>query len=128
MENDKPKILIAEDKPPLQALLVAMLTKQGYPVITANDGLEACKLYDQSKINGSHIGLLITDFEMPNLNGLELAYHITKDNSDFPIIMLSGKFNPELIKTAMEHGVKYCIAKPCSLDELSDAVEQALKK
>jgi CheY-like chemotaxis protein len=87
----KPKdtvILLAEDDPVVRNLVRLMLSKEGYSVLTANDGQEALEICRSFK---DPIHLLLTDKTMPRMNGLELAESILKKRSEIKIMIMSGE-------------------------------------
>jgi two-component system chemotaxis response regulator CheY len=91
----KKSILIVDDSAPLRMLLEAMLQKK-YKVYTANDGLSALMWLT----NGNIPDLIITDMQMPNINGTEFI-NILNSNilySDIPVLILTGnKIQDEIL-------------------------------
>ena len=75
MEPKETVILLAEDDPVVRNLVRLMLSKEGYCVLTANDGQEALEICRNFK-NAIH--LLLTDKTMPRMNGLQLAESVLK--------------------------------------------------
>ena len=67
------QILIADDSESIREVLAFILENSGYQVLQARDGLDALKYFD-----GRSIDLLITDYHMPNLNGLELTVQVRR--------------------------------------------------
>jgi len=101
------KILFVEDEQDLVAIISDTLTKLQANFETANNGQVAL---DKFK-NGS-FDLIVTDINMPVMNGLELIKHIRDLNSDIPVIIMSAHTEPEYIKSAEELGVKNYLLKP----------------
>lgn len=83
----KPTILIVEDSAVPRVKLVKLFQGAGYQVESANDGVEA-----MDKLAGAFFSVLITDLEMPNMNGLELisAVQGSMETEDLPIIAITG--------------------------------------
>jgi CheY-like chemotaxis protein len=83
----KPTILIVEDSAVPRVKLVKLFQGAGYQVESANDGVEA-----MDKLAASFFSVLITDLEMPNMNGLELisAVQGSMETEDLPIIAITG--------------------------------------
>ena len=80
-------ILVAEDEAVVRNLVRLMLTKEGYAVLTASDGqeaLEVCKYFKDP------IHLLLTDVQMPRMDGLTLAERIRGERPDIKIVVMSG--------------------------------------
>ena len=88
MEAKETVILLAEDDPVVRNLIGLMLSKEGYSVLTANDGQEAFEICRRFK---DPIHLLLTDKTMPQMNGLELAESILKKRSEIKIMIMSGE-------------------------------------
>src|SRR5258708_10612969 len=88
MEPKKTVILLAEDDPVVRNLVCLVLSKEGYSVLTANDGQEAFEICRRFK---DPIHLLLTDKTMPQMNGLELAESILKKRSGIKIMIMSGE-------------------------------------
>ena len=85
-QNGK-SILLAEDERPLRTLLLRILRAAGYNVIVAADGRDGLKKSRQ--FNGT-IHLLLSDVEMPNMTGIELATQIQIDRPGIPVLLMSG--------------------------------------
>jgi CheY-like chemotaxis protein len=81
-------ILVAEDETVVRNLIHLMLTKEGYVVLTANDGQEALELCEKFK---DPIHLLLTDVRMPRLDGLMLKERVRAQRPDIRVIVMSGE-------------------------------------
>lgn len=80
-------ILLVEDNLDVLAIARVVLEKAGYAVVTAVDGEEGLRLYQQ---HHSDIVLLLTDVTMPKMNGLDLADRILQIDSGLPVLLMSG--------------------------------------
>ncbi|HEX2101222.1 MAG TPA: response regulator [Candidatus Synoicihabitans sp.] len=85
--------LIAEDEPIIRSLLKSLLERRGLRVLAASDGVEALELFHA---HGEEIGLIITDLNMPRLDGPELLRRLTSGTRHPGIIVTSGL--PEMIE------------------------------
>ncbi len=96
------RILLAEDSSFYRNLLVSYLTAEGYEVITAEDGQQAWELFQQEDID-----LVITDIEMPFMDGFELTRKIRNEssNSSVPIIAVTSLSGERDKRRGMEAGV-----------------------
>ena len=83
---DKMKILVVDDESRMRKLVSDFLTRKGYAVIEAADGVEAVDTFMENK----DIALIILDVMMPRMDGWEVCRQIRKD-SKVPIIMLTAK-------------------------------------
>src|SRR5215813_12404181 len=88
MEPKEAVILLAEDDPVIRNLVTLMLSKEGYSVLTANDGQEAFEICGRFR---NPIHLLLTDKTMPRMSGLELAESVLKKRSEIKIMIMSGE-------------------------------------
>jgi DNA-binding response OmpR family regulator len=110
-------ILVVDDNLGVREFAKIFLEDAGYIVITAADGAEALRLYEE---NQSSIVMLITDVAMPNINGFELADRVLQIDSQLPVLFMSGRYH-EVVFRGLE-----CIAKPFRPAELVDRVSLAL--
>lgn len=118
------RILVAEDEPMLLKTIELKLKKEGYDVITTQDGREAI-----AKIEEFSPDLVISDIMMPYASGLEITA-LLKKNSDkqIPIIILSAMEQEKVVMEAFELGADDYITKPFSLNELSIRVKRLMTR
>jgi CheY-like chemotaxis protein len=88
-------ILVAEDEAVVRNLLRLMLSKEGYAVLTANDGREALEICKRFK---DPIHLLLTDLNMPRMNGLQLAERVREQRPGIKIMIMSGETAATILK------------------------------
>lgn len=109
-------VLIVDDEPPILALLRDVLVDEGFVVVTANNGPAALYLLQQTTVS-----LVLMDFMMPNLNGIELAdlLHADPRTAEVPLILMSAVLPPEV-------GTQFVavVAKPFALDIVVRLVRQ----
>ena len=116
-------ILIAEDESHLLKAMSGSLRDAGYDVLTARDGGEALSLARSERPD-----LIVADYQMPRLSGLELCRRLRQSNetSAIPAIMLTAEgydIRPQDVRAS---GIRLMIAKPVSPRQLLAAVNQAL--
>ncbi|SDI65154.1 response regulator transcription factor [Streptococcus equinus] len=106
------RILIAEDDTSVQLLIKANLEKK-FSALVANNGLEALEIIETGKID-----LLITDINMPIMDGITLVKSVREEGFNLPIIMLTAKqtFNDK--KGSFNAGADDYVTKPIDFDEL----------
>ncbi|HEX6060646.1 MAG TPA: response regulator, partial [Candidatus Limnocylindria bacterium] len=103
------RVLFVDDEGQIRKLVETFLTRHGYVVATATDGYEAMK---EIKKQRPHI--VITDVQMPNMNGLELTRRLRSEaaTARMPIIMLSAKKQADDILAGYAQGADEYVAKP----------------
>lgn len=118
------KILVAEDEPMLLKTIELKLKKEGYEVITTQDGREAI-----AKIEEFNPDLVISDIMMPYASGLEITALLKKNrDKQIPIIILSAMEQEKVVMEAFELGADDYITKPFSLNELSIRVKRLMTR
>ncbi len=116
-------ILVVDDEASLRYFLTEELEEDGYQVYTAADGREGLNLLQQTPVD-----LVIVDFQMPGLNGLELMAAVQK-LADVPeLIMLTAHATLETSIEAMRRGSADFLLKPYDIDELLHSVKQAMAR
>jgi two-component system chemotaxis response regulator CheY len=118
------RIVVAEDFNVSRKIIVSTLAKEGYSVLEAADGTEALNLFD-----GRAIDLLITDFNMPNMNGAELIQKVRGLNTYqyLPILLLTTEVRQEKIQKAIDGNITAHIKKPFETAEFIKVVKRALR-
>jgi len=116
------KVLVVDDEPQITRVLRHSLTAHRYEVRTAADGISALEtLHDWQP------DLVITDLQMPEMNGIELCRKIRKISS-LPIIVLSVKGEERTKVEALDAGADDYVTKPFGIDELLARVRAALRR
>lgn len=116
MKADNKKILVADDDDVIRELLSIFLTYFGYEVDCVNDGEEAMILIEKSNYS-----LLITDYEMPRINGIELAKKVRNLMPSMPIIGISGSHTCR--KEFLIAGANVFLNKPFTFKVLQNALK-----
>jgi CheY-like chemotaxis protein len=109
-------VLVVEDEEPVRNLLRIALEFVGYDVIEACNGLEGLTRYHQKDI-----GLVITDLEMPVMDGLIMLSTLRGEDVHVPIIVLSG-CGQETLDRARACGVQHVLQKPFCMKDLLNTV------
>jgi CheY-like chemotaxis protein len=116
-------LLLVEDEPSILRLAQIALTKLGYRVLCAGDGIEALELARQSK---QRIDLLVTDVVMPRLGGRELAQRLGELSPSTKVLYTSGYVEDALGKHGVLSGGVHFIQKPDALAALAGRVREVL--
>lgn len=116
-------IMTVDDSPSMRALLRHALTSEGYEVAAAEDGVDALE-----RIDGSAPDLVITDINMPRMDGFGLIEALRARDRwrDVPILVLSTEFSDEKKGRARAAGATGWIVKPFDPPKLSAAVRRVL--
>lgn len=117
-------IMIVEDSATMRQMVGFTLKRNGYEVIEAEDGNDAL-----GKINGSTINMIITDLNMPNMDGLEFIRNVRQNPSCkyTPIIMLTTESQETKKSEGRAAGATGWIVKPFSPEQLMAVVQKVIK-
>lgn len=113
------RILIVDDQKGVRRLLEELFKRDGWEVQVAADGQEAV-----DKVAESLPDIVLMDMKMPNMNGLEASQRILKKHGDLDIVMMTAYGEMDIVKEALDVGVKRCITKPFDIINLRDTVNQ----
>jgi CheY-like chemotaxis protein len=112
-------VLYVDDDAALVSLVTRMLKRQGYRVsghTWAKEALEALRA------DPHQFDLVVTDYNMPGLSGLELVREVRAIRPDLPVALTSGYITDELRQRAAGSGVRHLIYKPNTVSELCEVV------
>jgi two-component system cell cycle sensor histidine kinase/response regulator CckA len=112
-------IVVAEDDEMLRYCTVRLLSRHGYKIIEARDGIEALEIIEKCT---DPIHLLVTNFDMPGLNGLDLARKLRARDQRLTVLMISGS-TPDLDPTDDFE----VLAKPYNEAVLASKVRELLR-
>jgi len=118
------RILVAEDNPALGQVIRFNLERAGFDVQVAGNGEEAAQL-----MAGQAFDLVVTDLQMPRMNGEQLCQHIrtVANLKDLPIIVCSAKgLEIDTARLTVEYGLEQVLIKPFSPTELVNIVTSVL--
>jgi DNA-binding NtrC family response regulator len=119
----KNRILVVDDAPTALDILERNLSSRGYRVFTATGVADAVKILESSPVE-----LVITDYKMPKISGLDLVRHIRENYYKTEVIMITGYASVKGAVEAVKMGAEEYLPKPFTDDELFAAVERALNK
>jgi len=115
------KILVADDDPVTRNLLKYQLEKHGFKVIVSNDGLEA-----RETIEHHPVDMIIADYRMPNMDGLELLSALREEGRDIPFIIITAFGSIDSTMEAIRLGAVEYLTKPLDSMEILLAVQKGL--
>ena len=111
-------ILLVDDEEGYRELISRVLTKAGYEVLQAADGLQALSLLEESNVD-----LVISDILMPNLNGYGLVARLRAKWPTMPVILTTGFLSQEAAKSMMNGSVDF-IPKPINAERLLEMIQR----
>lgn len=117
-------ILTVDDSPSVRQMVALTLTQRGHQVIEAGDGREAL-----AKLTSGTVHLVITDLNMPNMDGLELIRQARAlpQCRFMPILMLTTESQPEKKLAGKTAGATGWIVKPFTREQLTAVVDKVLR-
>ena len=126
-ETGHHKILVMDDEEQLRTITKLMLTRMGFDVVLAKDGVEAIQLYTDSLYSQAPFDLIIMDLTIPGgMGGKEAASKILEVNSDAKIIVASGYSNDPVMARYKEFGFCAAIEKPYLFQEIKKTIAPLL--
>ncbi len=119
------KILVVDDDKTTRKLLNLFLKAKGYEVVTAENGLDAME-----KLGTESINLVVTDMNMPYMDGIELTKNLRNDENwkNIPIVMVTTEADEDERRKAMDAGVDDYLVKPANAEQITDSIKRILKK
>jgi DNA-binding response OmpR family regulator len=114
--------LVIDDDARLRQVLTRLLRTGGFDTVDeAADGEEALRT-----LSSVHPDLILTDCQMPRMDGIAFVRQLRARGDRTPVIMLSGQGDPHLVVTAVRAGVNNYLPKPIHPDVLFEKIEQTL--
>ena len=119
------KILVVDDDKTTRKLLSLYLKGKGYEVVTAENGLDALE-----KVGIENVNFILTDMNMPYMDGIELTRNLKSDPaySGIPIVMVTTEADEDEKKKAFEAGADDYLVKPANAEQINDSIKKILKK
>lgn len=120
-ENDK-SILVIDDDVDICLLLERFFKRKGFSVSTVYNGKEGFKLLDNQ-----HFDLVLTDYRLPDIDGVEVLAHIKSTYPDLPVIIITGYSDVKQAVSLIQQGAFEYVTKPIFPEEILMHVNNALK-
>jgi DNA-binding NtrC family response regulator len=114
-------ILIADDEEYIRNFMQKLFVSLGYNVVLAHDGDEAMRQF-----TAHHIDCVISDINMPKMDGFEFLNQIRQRDSKVPFFLMSGHYKAEEVPSTIMEDVSAIISKPFDVHEILDKVLRAL--
>ena len=116
-------LLYVEDNEDAREMTTMLLESFFDNIIVGVDGEDGYEKFKQNSID-----IVITDINMPKMNGLELSKKIREDDSDVPIVILSAHNEASFFTDSIKYGVNGYILKPIDIDQLSTTIQRVTQK
>jgi PAS domain S-box-containing protein len=123
LPGGKERVLFVDDEEPLVKLGERMLLQFGYRVSTAMSSLEAIELFREEP---GRFDLVITDYTMPHMTGVDLAGEILRIRPDIPIVLCTGYTDMLSEKKVQELGIRTFVMKPLSRRNMAVVIRNVL--
>ncbi len=117
------RILVAEDDADMMKLFRTVLTKEGYEVIPAEDGLMAIRY-----LNREYVDLIISDIMMPNMDGFQLVRALREAGKKTPILLITAKDGFDDMRKGFSLGTDDYMVKPVNMNEMLLRVEALIRR
>lgn len=118
----KPRLLVVDDEESIREFLEIMLKKEGYEITLAEDGAKAKEVLSKKSFD-----MIISDLQMPNMNGIELLKFVKDSSPDTVFMMITAFGTTETAVEAMKMGAYDYITKPFKIDEVRLNIQNALR-
>ena len=118
-----PKLLVVEDDPTMCEVLAYNLRREGFEVDTAADGETGL-----AKANAGDVSMMILDFMLPGMDGLQLTHELRQRRNDLIILMLTARSEESVRIQGFGSGIDDFLAKPFSMGELVARVKALLRR
>ncbi|MFC1798652.1 sensor histidine kinase [Thermodesulfobacteriota bacterium] len=119
----KKTVLLVDDEVDIRDVLKISLTDSGYKVLTAENGIEALRLFREAQPP-----VVLTDIKMPDMDGIELLRKIKYENPETEVVMITGHGDMDLAIESLKHEATDFITKPINVDALEIALKRAYEK
>jgi two-component system, cell cycle response regulator CpdR len=118
-----PRLLIVDDEDAMRTLVARAIAMDGHEIVTAADGAEALEILS----NGQNaFDLLLTDIQMPVMDGIALALTVARDLPDLTILLMTGFADQRERASGLNAIAHDIITKPFSVADIRSAVADAL--
>ena len=124
-EPHKPRILVVDDDPALQKLVVALLQRAEFDPISANNAMEAANILKQPPLPE----VIVLDLMMPEISGIDFLKQMRAKSiyDEIPVIILSALADPGQIREGLASGADRYLTKPYLANNLVKTLHEVLK-
>ncbi len=127
-EKSNIQILLVEDESLTQELLLKLLKRKYNKVVVAQNGVDALKIYKNYFLNNENFDIIISDINMPMMDGTELLQNIRQMDEFIPFIFLTGQTDLNNILQLIELDINDYILKPLDIKRLFGSIDNIINK
>ena len=122
------KLIVADDSRLIRGIIEKTATAIGFEVLQAANGEDALNHLEAA--GGKEINLVLLDWNMPMMNGIDVLKNMRADDRfrEIPVLMVSTESEDDKIKEAIDAGAHGYLTKPFNAEKLTDAIHQVLGK
>lgn len=124
----KLKVLYVEDEDTARNMFGKYLNKKFDTTITCENGLNAFLEFDKANLEKKPFDLIISDINMPKMDGLELLEKIREKDSNIPFMFTTARSESEQMVKAINLGVNYYLLKPLDIDAIENSIQKLCKE
>ena len=124
MEEKKYKILAIDDEPGILELNRDILNELGYEPITTTDPTQGLNIIAE---HASDLLMVLCDYQMPEMDGLEVRKKMIEEYKSIPFVILSGFVTKEMLEAALDYRVDKFLDKPCEQEVLGEVIDKVCK-
>ena len=121
--DTKRPIMVIDDDPTILDLMVRMLSALDFDVTPIGSGIEALERFRRD-----HFQLVLTDLQMPGIDGWELARRLKKEEPWLPVIAITGQGREAVLEKLGASGIERVLFKPFSIEQLGQVVNTAVAR
>lgn len=118
MRDSIRKILVVDDEPEFRRAVGRHLRREGFSIDSAKDGLDAREKIQESVLIGDPFDLVVTDVEMPGLDGVELLEWIKRERPEISALLISGFYHSGKVQGSIRQELDCCCRKPLTPKEM----------
>ena len=115
------KILVVDDEKNIRDCLSMVLSFMGFEVAAASSGNEGLNLFLKSSFD-----LVLTDLQMPDMDGWALAFNIKEESPNTPVVLMTGEERVDVLERLKGSCVDSVVFKPLLLEDIQKTVQNAL--
>jgi putative two-component system response regulator len=121
MGSARPRVLCVDDEPAILLILSRLLAAQGFEPVTCGSPVTAVRMFDESTFD-----FVITDLQMPGMDGLALMKALRERQPDLPVMVVTGHGTVDTAMKALREGASGMLVKPFTGEELKAELRRAL--